>query len=52
MSRGIDADTARRLVVRSFFAEVLNAIPVDEVRDRVAAAVDEELARYHQTAAS
>ena len=51
MSRGIDADTARRIVVRSFFAEVLEAIPVDEVRDRVAAAVDEELARY-QTVAS
>ena len=33
-------------MVRSFFAEVLAAIPVDEVRDRVAAAVDEELARY------
>jgi Fe-S cluster assembly protein SufD len=47
MSRGIPADVARRLVVRSFFAEVLAAIPFDEVRDRVAAAVDEELARYH-----
>jgi Fe-S cluster assembly protein SufD len=47
MSRGITADVARRLVVRSFFAEVLAAIPVDEVRDRVAAAVDDELARYH-----
>ncbi len=47
MSRGIDADVARRLVVRSFFAEVLAAIPVEEVRDRVAAAVDEELERFH-----
>jgi Fe-S cluster assembly protein SufD len=46
MSRGIRADEARRIVVRSFFAEVLAAIPVDEVRDRVAAAVDDELARY------
>ena len=46
MSRGITADVARRLVVRSFFAEVLAAIPVEEVRDRVAAAVDEELERY------
>ncbi len=49
MSRGITADVARRLVVRSFFAEVLAAIPVEEVRDRVAAAVDEELARYGST---
>jgi Fe-S cluster assembly protein SufD len=52
MSRGISADVARRLVVRSFFAEVLAAIPVDEVRDRVAAAVDDELARYHSVEAS
>ncbi len=50
MSRGIAAEEARRIVVRSFFAEVLAAIPVDEVRDRVAAAVDEELARYGQQA--
>ncbi len=49
MSRGITADVARRLVVRSFFAEVLAAIPVEQVRDRVAAAVDEELARYGNT---
>ena len=27
MSRGIDADTARRIVVRSFFAEVLDGHP-------------------------
>jgi Fe-S cluster assembly protein SufD len=47
MSRGIAADVARRLVVRSFFAEVLAAIPVDEVRDRVAAAVDDELERMN-----
>jgi Fe-S cluster assembly protein SufD len=50
MSRGIPANEARRIVVRSFFAEVLDAIPVPEVRDRVAAAVDEELARYGQQA--
>jgi Fe-S cluster assembly protein SufD len=50
MSRGIPAEEARRIVVRSFFAEVLAAIPVDEVRDRVAAAVDDELARYGQVA--
>jgi Fe-S cluster assembly protein SufD len=45
MSRGIPYVEARRLVVRSFFAEVLAAIPLEEVRDRVAAAVDEELER-------
>ncbi len=51
MSRGITSDVARRLVVRSFFAEVLAAIPLDAVRELVAAAVDEELDRYHAPAA-
>ncbi len=51
MSRGIPADAARRLVVRSFFAEVLEAIPLNEVRERVSAAVDEELDQAQQLAA-
>ena len=43
MSRGIPEDVARRLVVRSFFAEVLAAIPLADVRDRVSAALDLEV---------
>jgi Fe-S cluster assembly protein SufD len=44
MSRGIPEDVARRLVVRSFFADVLAAFPEGEVRDRVSAALDDEIA--------
>ena len=42
-SRGIDSDTARRLVVRGFFAEVLARISVDEVRDRVLSTIETKL---------
>jgi Fe-S cluster assembly protein SufD len=44
MARGIPADEARRLVVRGFFAEVINAIGVPEISDRLIEAVDGELA--------
>ena len=44
MSRGIDAETARRLVVRGFFAELLGRVPVPELRDRLAAAIEDRLA--------
>ncbi|MCW0212348.1 MAG: SufD family Fe-S cluster assembly protein [Pseudonocardia sp.] len=43
-SRGIPEDVARRLVVRGFFGEVLHKIPVPELRDRLEAAVEAELA--------
>lgn len=46
-SRGIPADVARRLVVLGFFAEVLDAIPVTEVRDRLLRAVETELGYDH-----
>jgi Fe-S cluster assembly protein SufD len=45
MARGIPEDEARRLVVRGFFAEIIERIGVSEVRDRLLAAVDSELAR-------
>ena len=35
MARGIPEDEARKLVVRGFFAELLNRIPVEELRDRL-----------------
>ncbi len=44
MARGIPEDDARRLVVRGFFAEVIERIGVEAVRDRLLQAVDEELA--------
>jgi Fe-S cluster assembly protein SufD len=45
MARGIPADIARKLVVRGFFAEVINRIGVPEIADRLTAAVDDELAQ-------
>jgi Fe-S cluster assembly protein SufD len=44
-SRGIPRDEATRLIVRGFFAEVLDRIDIPEVRDGVEAAIETELAR-------
>ena len=43
-SRGIPSDVARRLVVRGFFGEILNKITVPELRERLEAAIEVELA--------
>jgi Fe-S cluster assembly protein SufD len=43
-SRGIPEDQARRLVVRGFFHEVLAKIAVPQVRERLEAAIEAELA--------
>ncbi|WP_222842840.1 Fe-S cluster assembly protein SufD [Bowdeniella nasicola] len=43
MSRGVPEDLARRLVVRGFFAELINRIGVPEVQDRLIAAIEAEL---------
>jgi Fe-S cluster assembly protein SufD len=42
-SRGIPADEARRLVVRGFFADVINQIGIPEVQQRLLARVEAEL---------
>jgi Fe-S cluster assembly protein SufD len=42
-SRGIDAKDARRLVVRGFFADVIDQIPTPSVRERLWAAVEDEI---------
>ena len=42
-SRGITADEARRLVVRGFFAAIVNRIGVSGVQDHLMAAIDAEL---------
>jgi Fe-S cluster assembly protein SufD len=44
MARGIPADEARRLVVRGFFAEIVDRIDLPELRERIMSAVDAELA--------
>jgi len=45
MARGIDEQTARRLVVRGFFADVISRICVPDLEAQLMAAVDDELAR-------
>jgi Fe-S cluster assembly protein SufD len=44
-SRGIPEPDARRLVVRGFFAELIHAIGVPDVEERLTAAIDAELER-------
>ena len=43
LSRGIPELAARRLVVRGFFSEVINLVPVEPVRETLEKLVDEEL---------
>lgn len=43
-SRGISEEQARRLVIRGFFAEIIAKIAVPEVRDKLTAAIEHELA--------
>jgi Fe-S cluster assembly protein SufD len=42
-SRGIDAETARRLVVRGFFADVVQRIGIDELQDRLMRTIETRL---------
>jgi Fe-S cluster assembly protein SufD len=44
MARGIPEEEARKLVVRGFFAELLNRIPVEELRDRLGEQIEVRLA--------
>jgi Fe-S cluster assembly protein SufD len=43
-SRGIPEDVARRLVVRGFFGEILSKITLPDLRERLEAAIEAELA--------
>jgi Fe-S cluster assembly protein SufD len=45
MSRGITQEDARRLVVRGFFADVLDGIGVPDLVERLRVALERELAR-------
>lgn len=42
-ARGIPEDVARRLVVRGFFAELINQIGVESVQNKLMEAIEEEL---------
>ncbi|MGV0052747.1 Fe-S cluster assembly protein SufD [Mycobacterium colombiense] len=48
-SRGIPAEQARRLVIRGFFAEIISKIAVPEIRERLTAAIEHELAITEKT---
>ncbi len=43
MSRGLDRETAERLVIRGFLGTVITEIPVKEVRDEMIAVLDKKL---------
>jgi Fe-S cluster assembly protein SufD len=45
MSRGINMDDARRLVVRGFFNEIVSEIGIAEIQDRIMARIDDELSK-------
>ena len=45
MARGIPEGEARKLVVRGFFAELINKIPVEELRERLGDAIEARLAK-------
>jgi Fe-S cluster assembly protein SufD len=51
MARGIPFEEARRLVIKGFFGELIGRIEVPEVRDRVTAAIEAELAGPTEPAA-
>ncbi|MEB4210412.1 Fe-S cluster assembly protein SufD [Mycobacterium sp. 94-17] len=48
-SRGIPEEQARRLVIRGFFAEIISKIAVPEIRERLTAAIEHELAFTEKT---
>jgi Fe-S cluster assembly protein SufD len=51
-SRGIPEEQARRLVIRGFFGEIISKIAVPEVRERLTAAIEHELAITEKTTTS
>ncbi len=48
-SRGIPEEQARRLVVRGFFGEIIAKIAVPQIRERLTAAIEHELAITEKT---
>jgi Fe-S cluster assembly protein SufD len=45
MARGIPFEEARRLVIRGFFGQLIDAIDVPELRERITGAIEGELTR-------
>ena len=48
MARGIPEAEARKLVVRGFFAEMINKIPVEALRERLGDAIEQRLRRSEE----
>jgi Fe-S cluster assembly protein SufD len=48
MARGIPESEARKLVVRGFFAELINKIPVEELRERLGELIESRLVEAGQ----
>ena len=44
-TRGIQRSEAEKLIVKGFFQEVIDRITLEEIRDSVAAAIEDELKR-------
>jgi Fe-S cluster assembly protein SufD len=44
-SRGIPAEMARRLVIRGFFAEIINKLKNEDIEERLMARIELELSR-------
>jgi Fe-S cluster assembly protein SufD len=51
MARGIPEAEARKLVVRGFFAEMINKIPVEALRERLGDAIEQRLRRAEEQTA-
>jgi Fe-S cluster assembly protein SufD len=45
MSRGIPVEEARKLVIRGFFAEIVNKIGIAEIEERLMANIDSQLSK-------
>ena len=45
MARGIPEGEARKLVVRGFFAELLNKVPIEDLRERLGDAIEARLTK-------
>ena len=45
MSRGIDRETAKKLVIRGYFAEVISKIPSEEIQNSITSTIDHQLVK-------
>jgi Fe-S cluster assembly protein SufD len=45
MSRGIDRESAKKLVIRGYFAEIIGKIPSEEIQNRITTTIDHQLVK-------